>query len=98
LDRSLKVATWDAQGWLAGLVGCERDELAVLSIDQYGPAEKQVRYQRDGQAIARLIVAGPMRQMGVREGDGHWLVTVRIGSGSEDVHSIDVPEADEILY
>jgi hypothetical protein len=92
------VATWDARGWLANLVGCERAELAVLSIDQYGAAEKQVRYQRDGQAIARLIVSGPILQMGEREGRGHWLVTVRIGSGSEDVHSIDVPEADEILY
>jgi hypothetical protein len=92
------VATWDARGWLAGLVGCERDELAVLSIDQYGAAEKQVRYERDGQAIARVIVAGPIVAMGEREGQGHWLVTVRIGSGSDDVHSIDVPEADEILY
>jgi hypothetical protein len=29
---------------------------------------------------------------------GHWVVSVRIGSGSEDVHRIDVPEADEIVY
>jgi hypothetical protein len=36
--------------------------------------------------------------MGERQGGGHWLVSVRIGPGSEDVHSIDVPEADEILY
>jgi hypothetical protein len=92
------LATWDARGWLAALVGCERDELAVLSIDQYGATEKQVRYERDGQAIARLIVAGPIVSMGEREGQGHWLVSVRIGSGSDDVHSIDVPEADEILY
>jgi hypothetical protein len=92
------LATWDARGWLAGLVGCERSELAVRSIDQYGPAEKQVRYERGNQAIARLIVAGPIVPMGEQEGRGHWQVSVRIGSGSEDVHSIDVPEADEILY
>jgi hypothetical protein len=98
MDRSLNVATWDARGWLAGLVGCERDELAVLSIDQYGAAEKQVRYQRGGQAIARLLVAGPVLEMGEREGQGQWHVSVRIGSGSEDVHSIEVPEADEIVY
>ena len=92
------MATWDARGWLAGLAGCERDELFVRSIDQYGAAEKQVRYERDGQAIARLIVAGPIVAMGEREGQGHWAVTVRIGSGSDDVHSIDVPEADEIVF
>jgi hypothetical protein len=98
MDRSLGVATWDARGWLAGLVGCERGELTVLSVDQYGPAEKQVRYQRAGQAIARLVVAGPILAMGERQGRGQWHVTVRIGSGSDDVHSIDVPEADEIVY
>jgi hypothetical protein len=92
------LAIWDAREWLASLVGCERSELAVRSIDQYGPAEKQVRYERDGQAIARLIVAGPIVAMGERQGGGHWLVSVRIGSGSEDVHSIDVPEADELLF
>jgi hypothetical protein len=92
------LATWDAREWLAGLVGCERNELSVLSTDQYGPAEKQVRYERAGQAVARLIVAGPNFMMGEREGQGHWLVSVRIGSGSDDVHSIQIPEADEIVY
>ena len=92
------MSTWDARGWLAGLVGCERSELAVRSIDRYGPAETQVRYERGDQAIARLIVAGPIVAMGEQQGRGHWLVSVRIGSGSEDVHSIDVPEADEIVY
>jgi hypothetical protein len=92
------LATWDAREWLAGLVGCERSELAVLSTDQYGPTEKQVRYERAGQAVARLIVAGPNFTMGERAGQGHWQVSVRIGSGSDDVHSIDIPEADEILY
>ncbi len=89
---------WDAREWLAGLVGCERGELAVRSIDRYGPKETQVRYERGDEAVARLIVAGPIGPMGAPEGGGHWLVSVRIGSGSEDVHSIDVPEADEILY
>lgn len=92
------MTTWDARMWLAGLVGCERSELAVRSIDQYGPKETQVRYERGGEAIARLVVAGPIVPMGTPEGQGHWLVSVRIGTGSEDVHSIDVPEPDEILY
>jgi hypothetical protein len=92
------VATWDARAWLAGLVGCQRDDLAVRSLDQYGPGETQVRYERGDEAVARLIVAGPIVPMGTHEGQGYWRVSVRIGSGSEDVHSVEVPEADEILY
>ena len=92
------VATWDARAWLAGLIGCERTELAVRSVDTYGDTETQVRYERGDQAIARLIVAGPILPMGKPDGQGHWAVSVRIGSGSEDVHSIDVPQADEIVY
>lgn len=92
------MAKWDARAWLAGLMGCERGDLAVRSIDRYGPKETQVRYERGDVAVARLIVAGPIVPMGEREGRGHWVVSVRIGSGSEDVHSIDVPEADEIVY
>jgi len=99
LQRSFELATtWDARGWLAGLVGCDRSELAVRSIDQYGPTETQVRYERGEEAIARLVVAGPVATMGVQAGRGHWRVSVRIGTGSEDVHSIDIPETDEILY
>jgi hypothetical protein len=97
LDRSFEVATWDARGWLAGLVGCERSELEVRSIDHYGP-ETQVRYERAGEVVARLIVAGSVLPMGAREGQGSRVVSVRIGSGSEDVHTVDVPDTDEILY
>jgi len=95
---STDMATWDAREWLAGLVGCERADLAVRSIDRYGPGETQVRYERGDEAIARVIVEGPIFPMGAREGQGHWHVSVRIGSGSEDIHSVDVPQADEILY
>jgi hypothetical protein len=98
LNRSFEVATWEAREWLAGLIGCPPSELAVRSIDRYGPEETQVRYERGGEAVARLVVAGPVVPMGVPEGQGHWLVSVRIGTGSEDVHTIDVPEADEINY
>jgi len=98
LDGSFELGTWDAREWLAGLAGCDRSELAVRSIDRYGPEETQVRYERDDQAVARLVVAGPIRPMGVRPGHGHWLVSVRIGTGSEDVHSVELPETDEILY
>jgi hypothetical protein len=92
------MASWDARAWLAGLVGCERDDLAVRSIDRYGPLETQVRYERGDEAIARLVVTGPVVPMGVRQGRGHWVVSVRIGSGSEDVHGLEIPEEDEILY
>ncbi len=92
------MATWDARAWLAGLIGCRRDDLAVRSVDRYGPTETQVRYERGDEAVARLVVAGPVLPMGEQVGTGHWVVSVRIGSGSEDVHSIEVPEADEIVY
>lgn len=92
------MASWDARAWVADLMGCERDDLTVRSIDRYGPRETQVRYERGDEAVARLIVAGPIVPMGVQPGRGHWEISVRIGSGSEDVHSIEVPEADEIVY
>ena len=92
------MASWDARAWLAAIMACERDDLAVRSIDRYGPSETQVRYERGNEAVARLIVTGPILRMGEREGSGHWLVSARIGTGSEDVHSVEVPEADEIAY
>jgi hypothetical protein len=92
------VATWDARDWLAGFIGCSRDELAIRSIDKYGDAETQVRYERGNEAVARLVVQGPVRPMGVRTGEGTWAVSVRIGTGSEDVHELAIPETDEIVY
>ena len=91
------MATWDARDWLAGLVGCERGELAVRSIDRYGE-ETQVRYERGGEVMARLIVASSIVPMGKAPGQGRRPVSVRIGTGSEDVHGIDVPESDEIVF
>jgi hypothetical protein len=98
LNRSFELGTWDAREWLAGLVGCERTELAVRSIDRYGPKETQIRYERGDEAVARLIVEGPVVPMGVQEGRGTWHVSVRIGTGSEDVHSVELPETEEIVY
>lgn len=92
------MSTWDAREWLAGLIGCSRDELAVRSIDRYGDTETQVRYEHGSEAVARLMVQGPIRPMGARVGDGTWAVSVRIGTGSEDVHEIAIPETDEIVY
>lgn len=92
------MATWDARAWLAGLMGCAPTELTVRSIDRYGPTETQVRYARGEEAVARLVVAGPVVPMGVKEGEGYWDVSVRIGSGSEDVHSIRLSQADEVTY
>ena len=92
------MARWDARAWLAGLMGCEPRDLAVRSVDRYGLKETQVRYERGGEAVARLVVAGPIVPLGVQEGEGHWVVSVRIGSGSEDVHRVELPETDEIVY
>ena len=92
------MTSFDARAWLAELIGCGREELAVRSLDRYGPTETQVRYERGSEAVARLIVSGPARRMGEREGEGHWTVSVRIGSGSDDVHETEVPEADELVY
>ena len=92
------MGTWNARTWLAGLIGCEPGDLAVRSVDRYGPSETQVRYERGDQAIARLMIGGPVVPMGEQQGQGHWTVSVRIGTGSEDVHTAEVPEADEIVY
>lgn len=92
------MGTWNARTWLAALIGCDPDDLAVRSVDRYGPSETQVRYERGDQAVARLMIGGPVVPMGEQEGHGHWVVSVRIGTGSEDVHTTDVPEADEIVY
>lgn len=92
------MAMWDARDWLAGLIGCRRAELAVRSIDRYGETETQVRYERGSESVARLVVRGPVLPMGVRAGQGTWAVSVRIGSGSDDVHEIEIPETDEIVY
>jgi hypothetical protein len=54
------VATWDAREWLASFMGCERSDLAVRSVDHYGPTETLVRCDRDDEAVARLIVGGPI--------------------------------------
>ncbi len=92
------MATWDARDWLASLIGCDRDDLAVRSIDRYGPEETQVRYERGSEAVARIIVSGPIVPLGEKAGKGHWAVSVRIGTGSDDVHAIEIPETDEIVY
>lgn len=92
------MAAWDAKAWLAGLMSVDSGVLAVRSVDRYGAAETQVRYEQDGQAVARLTVTGPIREMLVKAGDGHWLVKAQIGSGTSDVHEIRLPETDEIVY
>lgn len=92
------MATWDAREWLAGLMGCGRDELAVRSTDRYGEGETQVRYERSGEAVARLIVTGPIHEMADRGGPGHWVVAVQIGWEAKDARRVVVPASDEIVY
>ncbi len=92
------MATWDARDWLATMMGCPRDDLAVRSTDRYGEHETQVRYERGGESVARLIVTGPIRDMGDKEGTGHWLISAQVGWEASDAHSVKITEADEIVY
>ena len=92
------MAAWDAREWIAGLMGLAKTDVAVRSIDRYGPGETQVRYERGDEAVARLTVTGPVLPMGVAQGGGHWVIRAQIGSGTGDVHFIELPEAEEIVY
>lgn len=92
------VSKWDARGWVAGLMGLSQGDLAVRSIDRYGVAETQVRYEHGGVVVARLTVTGPVRSFMASEGQGYWELKAQIGSGTEDVHLIELPETDEIVY
>jgi hypothetical protein len=92
------VSSWDARGWVAGLMGLSQEGLAVRSIDHYGPTETQVRYEHDGLVVARLTVTGPIPVFMAPEGHGRWEVKAMIGSGTQDVHLIELPETDEIVF
>ncbi len=92
------MATWDARAWVAGLIGCDPGELSVRSTDKYGATETQTRYERGGEPVARLTVAGPVPTFSNAAGQGHWVVTAQLGAGTYEVHSLDVPESDEIVY
>jgi hypothetical protein len=93
-----QMAAWDAKAWLASLMSVGADELAVRSIDRYGATETQVRYEQAGAAVARVTVTGPVREMLVKPGDGYWVVKAQIGSGTNDVHELRLPESEEIVY
>jgi hypothetical protein len=92
------MAAWDVKAWLAGLMSVDVSELAVRSIDRYGDAETQVRYEREGSAVARVTVKGPVREMLVKEGDGYWVIKAQIGAGTNEVVEIELPETNELAY
>jgi len=91
------VATWDARAWVAGLIGCDPSELSIRSADTYG-TETQTRYERGGEAVARLTVAAPIQSFSDAVGKGHRAVTAQLGAGTYKVHSLAVLESDEIVY
>jgi hypothetical protein len=97
MARSRDVAMWDARAWVAGLLGCDPTELIVRSTDTYG-TETQVRYERGGEAVARLTVAPPVQSFSDAVGKGHRSVTAQLGAGTYKVHKLAVPESDEIDY
>ena len=92
------MSKWDAREWVAGIMGLDPDEVGVRSIDRYGESETQVRFEHAGVVVARLTVTGPVRPYMSQEGQGHWELKAQIGSGTEDVHLIEVPETDEVVY
>jgi hypothetical protein len=79
------------------LIGCDPAGLAVRSTDTYG-METQVRYERGGEAVARLTVAVPVQSFSDAVGKGHRVVTAQLGAGTYEIHSLAVPESDEIVY
>ncbi len=92
------VSIWDARAWVAETMGLALGDLAVRSIDHYGETETQVRYEHGDEVVARLTVVGPVRPFMAPEGQGHWEIKALIGSGTQDVHEIELPETDEIVY
>jgi hypothetical protein len=60
--------------------------------------ETQVRYERGGEAVARLTVAVPVQSFSDAVGKGHRVVTAQLGAGTYEIHSLAVPESDEIVY
>ena len=92
------MAIWDARKWLGSLMDLSEGDLTVRSIDRYGDSETQVRYEQGGQAVARLTVTGPVREMLEQEGQGLWVIKAQIGSGTSDIHGLELPETDEIVY
>jgi len=79
-------------------MGLSQRDLAVRSIDHYGAGETQVRYEHAGDVVARLTVTGPVRPFLTPDGQGRWEVRAQIGPGTQDVHLIELPEGDEIVY
>lgn len=91
------MATWDARAWVAGLVGCDPSELSIRSTDRYGATETQTRYERAGEPVARLTVTGPIRTSFFAAA-GHWAITAQLGAGTYEVHRMELPDSDEIVY
>src|SRR5665811_1771693 len=77
MARSRTLATWDARSWIAGLIGCDPSELSIRSADTYG-TETQTRYERGGEAVARLTVAAPVQSFSDAVGKGHRAVTAPV--------------------
>ncbi len=92
------MSKWDARGWVAEMMGLSQADLAVRSIDRYGATETQVRYEHEGVVVARLTVSGPVHPFMAPEGQGHWEIKALIGSGTQDIHMLELPETDEIVY
>jgi hypothetical protein len=92
------MSDWDARGWIADIMGLDPGGVTVRSIDRYGESETQVRFVHAGEVVARLTVTGPVRPFGTPEGQGHWELKAQIGPGVQDVHLIERPETDRIVY
>jgi hypothetical protein len=64
----------------------------TLMSDAYLMAPQRLRFDTS------RAVTGPVREMLEQEGQGRWVIKAQIGSSTSDVHSIELPETDEIVY
>jgi hypothetical protein len=76
----------------------QEEDLKVRSTDRYGERETQVRYEQNGEAVARVTVIGPVREMLEHEGEGRWEIRAQVGAGTSKVITITLPETEEIVY
>ena len=88
--------TWDARAWVATILGCDRVDLTIRSRDDDYRTGTQVRYEKDGEQVARLIVAGPIQTLDGKP-EGHWVIAVELADLTSR-SAPDVPESMEIGF
>jgi hypothetical protein len=88
---------WNARSWVASVLGCSQADLSIRSRRDDYMTGTQVRYDRVGEQVARLIVAGPVRPLDGKP-EGHWVIAVELADGSTREPTTDIPESIIIEY